>query len=244
MRQQRLDQLRRVRLDPLAAVAVGARHRQQHLVGDHAQQAADPLDDLGVVVAAAAQRDSAALGEVRPEQLAALAEHVVHQTHAERAHLLRRLLLRVGAQPLHHHRHEEGQHAAHLGRRRASLPPPEERDRRLAAPFRRVGEAEEERLQQRAQLLVAQLQLRQPRQGALPHAHVGVGERVGLSRQRPAGGGRRWHRGRAGWLVVVVVAVPVGRSEPKELRVDRAAHLRLAGRQQTVEPAGGCCRHH
>ena len=62
-------------------------HRQRHLVRHDAQQAADALDHLGVVVAAAAERHRAALGQVRPQQLAALAADGVQQADAERAHL-------------------------------------------------------------------------------------------------------------------------------------------------------------
>ena len=239
VRQHRLEQLGRVRLDAPAAVAVGAAHRQQHLLRDDAQQARDALDDLGVVVAAAAERDRAHLLQVRPQQLAALAEHVRDERHERRAHLLGGLLLELlGAEALDDDGHQEGQHAAHLRRRRARLPPPEERHRRLAAPLRRVGEAQQQRLQQRLQLLVGQLELAQPRERALAHADVGVGQRVRLARERAA---RRRRRGllllrrRRVAVQVVVVRVPVGRAQPEQLGVLGAADLRLAGREHAAQ---------
>ena len=78
VRQHGVEQLLRKGLDRLAALGALA-HRHEHVLGDGGEEVAEALDDLGVRVARAPQRDRPHLVDVRPQQRAALDEHVAHE---------------------------------------------------------------------------------------------------------------------------------------------------------------------
>ena len=242
--QHRFEELHRERLHLLRPVAVRLHEGHEHLDSDDREQLAQPLDHIWVLVAAAAQCDRAALAQVWAQQRAALEQHVAHERHERRAHLLRRLGTRVRAEAFNHDRHEEGKRASHLGRVHGPLPTAEERNSQVAALFRLVGEAQQQRPEQRLELVRVQLSLGERRERPLTHVRlarrdlVSRAAEVERSLSGAVSGAARVLITVDFFVVVAIVVISVA-WQADEVLCPGLRDLRLAGREDAVQRANG-----
>mmetsp|Transcript_27034 Transcript_27034/g.80731 ORF Transcript_27034/g.80731 Transcript_27034/m.80731 type:complete len:377 (+) Transcript_27034:1116-2246(+) len=166
VRQHRFDEPRRVRLHRLAAHRL--HHRRQHLAAHQHHQGARAAQSRRVVVAADAEDDRAYLGDVRAQQSAHFEQSLRRQRDERRPQLFGRLRSRLGAEPLDEHRQEKGQGAGNVGYVGALDPLLKDARGELAASLGRVGEAEQQRAEQRLALVAAQWQAAELLKRGLP----------------------------------------------------------------------------